>query len=540
MDVLLSIDVEEDNWASARERISVENVREIPAFAVFLERLGIRPTYFVNYQVAIRPWAIEILREVTEGDRAEIGAHLHPWNTPPAGPWRSPGDTMLCNYPADQQAAKIGRVTHALEDAFGVQPKTFRAGRFGLGPETVSALIAHGYHTDSSVTPYMSWARYDNGPNFQGAPLRPYLLDGAGDVRRPVPGGPLAEVPVSCGLSLSAVRQWDKLTRLLRAPPIRAMRIPSLLGRSGLLRRFVLSPETTSSRDMLAAGRRILAADVPLIHIFMHATSLRPGLSPFVRSRRDALRLYDRIALLVEGLARMASIQFRTVGEVGLAAHAPGSEVPRVLKIDSARYDRVSVPKLRQRSPRLLLVTDGWSSRAGTSGLPWTELAQELTCRAWEVHVAALDLHDFTLADGVLIHGLRLPARSPQRHAGARIRDLVARFDPDVIVTTGSPPSVHLDGHRARGSRPIAHILDLSAPPWVTADHETRARRLEAAIDRWFQRAKKDSRIAIVTGTNALAGEIRRRFPQAGVVEPVLESADPCGKLDEVLRDATR
>ena len=81
--ILVSVDTEEDNWKPTRSGISVENVRALPEFNDFLIGLDLRPTYFVDHPVATEPWAAEILRGIREQRSAEIGAHLHPWNTPP-------------------------------------------------------------------------------------------------------------------------------------------------------------------------------------------------------------------------------------------------------------------------------------------------------------------------------------------------------------------------------------------------------------------------------------------------------------------------
>src|SRR5438128_572986 len=87
----------------------------------------------------------------------------------------------------------------ALVDVFGAAPTAFRAGRFGLGPAAVSALLSCGYQVDSSVTPFVSWEATDDGPTFVGAPLAVYRTDPGRDVRVPEPFGPLVEVPITCG-----------------------------------------------------------------------------------------------------------------------------------------------------------------------------------------------------------------------------------------------------------------------------------------------------------------------------------------------------
>src|SRR5438876_12172844 len=151
--VIVSIDTEEDNWQRSRDQVTVENIGELRRLAAFFDRLGVRPTYFTTYQVAIDPSAADVLREVSHGGRGEIGAHLHPWNTPPLTEAFVPRNSMLYNLPAELQRAKVEQLTAILEETFGHRPTAFRAGRYGLGPDTVAALLSCGYCVDSSVSP---------------------------------------------------------------------------------------------------------------------------------------------------------------------------------------------------------------------------------------------------------------------------------------------------------------------------------------------------------------------------------------------------
>ena len=84
--------------------------------------------------------AADTLREACEGGTAEIGAHLHPWNTPPLTEAFVPRNSMTKNLSPALQLAKIQQLTRTLEDAFGARPRSFRAGRYGLGADTISAL----------------------------------------------------------------------------------------------------------------------------------------------------------------------------------------------------------------------------------------------------------------------------------------------------------------------------------------------------------------------------------------------------------------
>jgi hypothetical protein len=295
--------------------VAVENIGALPRLAAFLDRLGARPTYFTSYQVAIRPRAAATLRDIRAAGRAEIGAHLHPWNTPPLTEAWAPRNSMLKNLPADLQLAKLRRLTAVLEEAFDVTPRAFRTGRYGLGRETVGALLGCGYRVDSSVTPFISWQRVDDGPTFVGAPLEAYPLAPDRDVRQPAPDGELLEIPLSHGFSRGPFPFWDPARRLLEAPPCRWLHLAGLAARVGLVDRIALSPELASAAQMLTLSRRLLEHGVRHLSLSWHSPSLVPGLSPFVATATDVERLYASIEAYLEGLSQITRVAFATVSE---------------------------------------------------------------------------------------------------------------------------------------------------------------------------------------------------------------------------------
>jgi hypothetical protein len=317
--VIVSIDTEEDNWHRTRTGVTVENIAELRGLAAFFDRLGVRPTYFTTYQVAIDARAAATLRDVSAGGRAEIGAHLHPWNTPPLDEAFVPRNSMLKNLPADLQRAKLKRLTAALEQAFGSTPRAFRAGRYGLGRETVAALLAGGYRVDSSVSPFVDLASRDDGPSFVGAPMAPYYLAADRDVTQPAAGGTLLEIPLSYGYSRGPFGFWDPARRFLESPPWRALHLAGLAARTGIVKRLALTPEETSVQDMLTLSRRLLEHGVPHLQVSWHSPTLQAGLSPFARSSADVARLYSSIEGYVDGLSRIAHVTFATVSEAAAA-----------------------------------------------------------------------------------------------------------------------------------------------------------------------------------------------------------------------------
>ena len=313
--LIVSIDTEEDNWAPARTGITVENIRELPRLDRWFERLGVRATYFTSFQVAIQPWAASILRHIASRDRAEVGAHLHPWNTPPLEEPLVARNTVMRNLPQRLQEAKIRTLTDMLVAGVGRRPAVFRAGRWGFGTSTAAALLACGYRIDSSVTPFVSWRAYDDGPSHIGAPLEMYRLDECGDPRVPVPGGPLVEVPTSCGYSRNPPWFWGRLHGVLEHSALRRLRLVGIASRLGLVRRIALSPETDSVADMFTLSRRLIEHGVRHLHLTWHSPSLRPGLSPFVATRAHVARLYATVESYLERLAVLATVTFATLSE---------------------------------------------------------------------------------------------------------------------------------------------------------------------------------------------------------------------------------
>jgi hypothetical protein len=313
--VIVSIDTEEDNWYRSRDGVSVSNIRQLARLAGFFDRLGVRPTYLVSHQVAIQPCAVGILRDLSATGSAEIGAHLHPWNTPPLAEAFVPRNSMLKNLPADLQLAKLKRLTAALEQAFDSTPRVFRAGRFGVGPTTVAALLRCGYRVDSSVTPFWNWEGFDDGPSFVGAPLGAYRLAPEDDVRRPAPNGELLEIPLSYGFSRGPFSFWDPTRRLLEAVPLRWLHLAGIVARIGLAKRIVLSPELASAADMLTLSRRLLEHGARHLQVFWHSPSLTPGLTPFVATAADVARLYDAVETYLDGLSGMTNVRFATISQ---------------------------------------------------------------------------------------------------------------------------------------------------------------------------------------------------------------------------------
>lgn len=323
--LIVSIDTEEDNWFPCRDDISVSNASRLLETQQFLSDLGLRATYFVDHPVVSDEKAAGVLRELSQSDHVEIGAHLHPWNTPPADEALVPRNTMLGNLPEALQQKKLEHLGAAIERGVGLRPTSFRAGRFGTSAATLRLMARCGYTTDSSVMPWTSWAG-DHGPDFRRAPMNIYRPDLDSDFLQAGDSGPLVEVPLSAGFTRSGFARRDRLREQLSSGWLARVPARALASRLGLARHVILSPETDTAEDMVALARSLVREGARHLQIFWHSPSMVPGLTPFVATQGDLDRLRGRIRDLVHELRRMSTVRPASVGEAAAEWRAANPE----------------------------------------------------------------------------------------------------------------------------------------------------------------------------------------------------------------------
>lgn len=333
---LITIDTEGDNnWAAPRE-VATDNARYLPRFQGLAENYGLRPTYLTNYEMATAERFRAFARELLVDGTAEIGMHLHAWNSPPIVPLTS-DDTAnapyLTEYPTDVLDAKVDAMTALLEDTFQVKMRSHRGGRFGFDARYARALVRNGYTVDCSVTPRRSWRSEagapsgNGGPDYTGFPDRPYYLD-LDDISR-TGASQLLEVPVTTA-SFSN-RLVDSAVAIASAPAVCSVDRKQIL-RRGLRRLFpndaILIPNGRNRRLM----ERLLATcqneGRGYAELLLHSSELMPGGSPWLTSARHIDRLYGELESLFEAVSadfRPATLsQFREAFGDGSYAH-PGS-----------------------------------------------------------------------------------------------------------------------------------------------------------------------------------------------------------------------
>lgn len=278
------VDAEEEfNWRTySRDQTSVTNIRQQVVAQRLFEPFAVVPTYMVDYPVASQRDGIAPLAELLRDGRCAIGSQLHSWVTPPFDEDISARTSFAGNLPKALEFAKIRRLTMAIEDNFGIPSKAYRAGRYGMGPNTAEALLALGYEIDCSVLPWVD-LNPRQGPDFSSFGTTPFWLDG---------NRSLLELPLTAGLVglFGKLGLAAPLYPRIASPSAEKLRIPAILSRLHLLDRIPLTPEGTTLAEAQRVTRWLLAQGHRVFCVSYHSSSLVVGHTPYVQSQAELSR----------------------------------------------------------------------------------------------------------------------------------------------------------------------------------------------------------------------------------------------------------
>lgn len=294
MKLAVTIDTEADNQWDTGIPVKTRNAAYWSPFQDLCDRHGVLPTYLVATEIVEDERARDLLKEWSARGSAEIGAHLHPWTTPPFldRPGLRCNDAVHafpCQLPDDLLREKTGVLTKQIAAAFGCRPTSYRAGRFGLDARGAAFLAEEGYTVDSSVSPLWSWRRHpglngQGGPDFREHSSQPFRITG-------VRGRGLVEIPVTIVATYGPLRRMPALLEIYRSLPVRAVR--KLLLAPRLLPQPVwLTPDPRYCADDLASVWRCAAsAGLETAVMMFHSSELMPGGSPFRPDGESVRRL---------------------------------------------------------------------------------------------------------------------------------------------------------------------------------------------------------------------------------------------------------
>jgi hypothetical protein len=284
--LIVAIDTEaEFDWQGPflRTHTDVGNLRNQALAQNVFDRFGVRPIYLVDYAVATKPDGYLPLREIAASGRCEIGAHLHPWITPPIDEELSAQNSFSQNLPASLQRDKLACLTDAITANFGIAPVSYRAGRYGVGDATAETLASLFYQIDMSVRPGIDM-RPLHGPDFRRSIDRPYWFGR---------GGCLLEIPATPGftglLAHPALprRLAIELFNRLYNPALDRFHVRGILAGLRMLDETPLSPEGVALGELSRLTQTLLARGHRTFVFSYHSSSLLPGSTQYVQSAHD-------------------------------------------------------------------------------------------------------------------------------------------------------------------------------------------------------------------------------------------------------------
>jgi hypothetical protein len=323
--LLLTIDVEEDmpDW-KITDPTTAENARALPALAELCDSLGVKPTYLCDYPMVTMPEPARILGGIAARGNCEVGAHLHPWNTPP---YRGVPGLGIAAEEAERKipyyifqlgpehfSPKLESLTKAIAQ-IAPPPASFRAGRYGIDAATLGVLPRHGYTTDTSVTPLVHHSS-DGGPDFRFAPDVPYFPDSKNICER----GTMTTVEVPVSITLT--RRLPAALRNLYVQIPSRTRVRGLLSKDylGLVDLVWLYPAKYDMASMTRAARTIAESGNPNLNVFLHSSELIPGASQLVRTEADAKGCFERLRGILQFCIQQLGATPATLAEAGAAA----------------------------------------------------------------------------------------------------------------------------------------------------------------------------------------------------------------------------
>jgi hypothetical protein len=296
MKFILTIDTEGDNQWDHGRTLTVENVRYVERFQVLCEKYGISPSYLVTSEICEDPFAQKLFSNYAKENRAEVGAHLHSWTTPPF--MDIPGfrendynHIFASELDYDLVSEKIKNLTEQIMRTIGISPTSFRSGRYGFNETVAKVLIENNYLVDSSVTPFVSWSEQRGLPGGKGGPD---FIDSS-----PFPdqynnkAGSLTEIPVTILPTMMPLSGNHKIARYYfrnvnTSLVLRVLRKLFYTSQPVWLRP---TPDMTSAllMDLLGEARRI---NLPYFTMMFHSSELMPGCSKYRPDEQSIEELY--------------------------------------------------------------------------------------------------------------------------------------------------------------------------------------------------------------------------------------------------------
>ncbi|HXI09735.1 MAG TPA: hypothetical protein VNK06_02925, partial [Thermodesulfobacteriota bacterium] len=218
--------------------------------------------------------------------------------TPPFEEETNARNSMMSNLPSDLQFRKLKSLHDTIAGNFGVEPVSFRSGRWGFNGDLAGNLCRLGYKVDTSIAPYIDWSIY-HGPDYSELSPRPFRFS-PDRIFEEAPDGRMWEVPATIGFLQRDFEAANRVLKFAGRPALRRLRLIGILYRLGLVNKVWLSPENSDGRMMIKLAERMRKNGYRVINMVFHSSTLKAGLTPFVKTAEDEKRFTESIREFLE------------------------------------------------------------------------------------------------------------------------------------------------------------------------------------------------------------------------------------------------
>lgn len=298
--VVISIDVEEEGLFSGeyvRKPRPPASVAHLSRLEFITRDLGLPLSLLCTYPVITDPTCQKALLAWRERWGAELGAHLHPWNTPPFGPVDQPEPHLAQDIAPEVMEAKLASLLDTLRDSLGEPARSFRMGRFDLTPELAACLPARGIRVDSSLVPLRTTA---HGPDHFAAPIRPHWIV------EPAPDqAGLCEAPLTMAAIVPGSRQVVSALAALLGTRL-GRRLKKSFRYFGVVG---VQPTMHSLSAMRLATRLHVRREGRILVMFLHSSELMPGATKAYGNEEAVQGLVNKLASFLGWLKEHYQVQ---------------------------------------------------------------------------------------------------------------------------------------------------------------------------------------------------------------------------------------
>lgn len=266
----------------------VDSITALPRLVDVINGFGAKACFVVDYPVASQDIGAAVILDVAR-DGHDVGVHLQAWSSPPLAGLSDDWHSFSGNLGPGFEAVKLARHANRLKDVTGNKPTIFKAGRYGIGPNTWQTLMDQGFEIDLSVCPHFDFSHV-GGPDFTLYDSHPSWTDAS---RR------LLELPTTAGL-YGYMRHLSPHLKGVYTPMGKRFRLSHALARMNALYPERLSPEGQSFSELRALTRFLYNNGLRVFTLSLHSPSLRGGNTPYTKTEADVQQMLRDIKSYLE------------------------------------------------------------------------------------------------------------------------------------------------------------------------------------------------------------------------------------------------